>query len=257
MLFVQIETNTKGVLVMKADLLERFEQCESQMEQIKVMRSFLESRGIDEVSIKKSRGISTDYYIGEDAVLAIIKRSDGDEFPAVTDKAIYDEYLKDGKGSISYNVRAKRGDRENYKLWYCSKQGQMELHRLVATKGVGQSLKEKGQYLTGKCVDHKFHSPLINTSEALRICTDQQNAWNRDPLSYKRHVDAELNLEKMKAKGDFAYNPLEDYTYTWYAYIIYKMTGDITEDNLRDYNREFICKHEPAKAKYYKSLLAS
>jgi len=39
--------------------------------------------------------------------------------------------------------------------------------------------------------------------------------------------------------------------------MIYKMTGDITADNLREYNCDFIYRYEPAKAEYYKSLLTS
>lgn len=247
MLFVQIETNRKGVLVMEAELLKRFEQCGSYLEQLRVMCSLLKSRGIDAVSIKNGRGISTDYYIGEDAVLAIIKRSDGEEFPVVVDRTFFERYLRDGKGSLSVNSRNSKG--KNYKIWYCSRKEQVELHRLV--------MRDAGYVLENVLVDHRYHVPFINTSEALRLCTARQNAWNRDSLSYKRNKKARLDLEKVKAHGEFAYNPLEDYTYTWYAYMIYKMTGDITADSLRDYNRDFIHRYEPAKAEYYKSLLTS
>ena len=130
MLFVQIETNRKGVLVMEAELLKRFEQCGSYLEQLRVMCSLLKSRGIDAVSIKNGRGISTDYYIGEDAVLAIIKRSDGEEFPVVVDRTFFERYLRDGKGSLSVNSRNSKG--KNYKIWYCSRKEQVELHRLVS-----------------------------------------------------------------------------------------------------------------------------
>lgn len=228
------------------ELLKRLECCENYLEQVEIIRSCLEERGINLVSTSSSTGRSTDYYIGKDTVLALIELSYGERFPVVIDSSFFDKYLKDGKGSISLNYRNKK--RKNYKFWYCSDREQMELHRLV--------MQDAGYDITGKIVDHKFHSPLINTLEALRPCTAKQNAWNRDSLSYKGDKKKSLDLEKMKERGEFAYNPLEDYSVTWYAYVIHKLTGDITADELREYNRD-LCMRSEDTARYYASILES
>lgn len=219
------------------ELLKSFECCKDCFEQFEIMRSYLEKSDVNLVSTSSSTDRVIDYYIGKDAVLALVPLSCGEKFPVVIDRSFFEKYLKDGKGSISLNCRDKEGI--NYKFWCYFDGMQMELHRLV--------LQDAGHDIKGKIVDHKFHSPLINTLEALRPCTAKQNAWNRKEKS--------LDLEKMKERGEFAYNPLEDYSVTWYAYVIHKLTGDITADELREYNRDICMRKDTTR--YYASILES
>ena len=51
--------------------------------------------------------------------------------------------------------------------------------------------------------------------------------------------------------GAFAFNPLDNYEYTWYALVLQKMLGTFTELQLREYNRSYWLRNRPEDAEYY------
>lgn len=60
-----------------------------------------------------------------------------------------------------------------------------------------------------------------------------------------------LNAFEMKCLGEYCYNPLVDYTDTWYALVIQKMFGAFTELELKEYNRDYMIRNRPDIAEYY------
>lgn len=50
--------------------------------------------------------------------------------------------------------------------------------------------------------------------------------------------------------GEFRYNPLIDFTDTWYALILWKML-DIPESEVMEYQRKYMLENHPERAEYY------
>lgn len=59
-----------------------------------------------------------------------------------------------------------------------------------------------------------------------------------------------LNKFETKYLGEFRYNPLIDFSETWYAFVINKCLGGSNLD-LMEYNREFMIQNHPDIAEYY------
>lgn len=51
--------------------------------------------------------------------------------------------------------------------------------------------------------------------------------------------------------GKFRYNPLIDYSETWYAVVLCEVLGILTHQELEDYNRDYFKKNYPNVARYY------
>lgn len=60
-----------------------------------------------------------------------------------------------------------------------------------------------------------------------------------------------LNAFETKYLGEFRYNPLVDFKETWYALVIQKMLGGISDEELHEYNREYMIKNHKDIAEYY------
>lgn len=231
----------------------------SECEKINKMEHILEEVGIQFDSRDKYKRM-TGFYISEKYVFVVseLPKKEGYSF-TIIDRSKYDEFLADGKGTICF-VRRRRGD---YKVRIHTARADgrricMELHRLVMEKG-GCDLD----------VDHKFSNALINTLESLRFATGSQN---RKHVKFRNHKLRDLledyvcrdSCEEQCAEqvdkeredgGEFAYNPLRDFSVTWYAYVMHVMLGWGTDKDLEDYNREYIQKYDKAAAAYYKKLL--
>lgn len=206
---------------------------------------------------RQSRGRIREFYVGEDAVFTVIrKKGSPEELFGLMDRELYDEHFAEEKGSLSA-VKRQKGD---HKIIAQIPGQQLALHQLVMQEA-GCDLDEID------AVDHKFGSPLINTREAVRAATRSQNRGNTrflhgrvrgtkmlkdtlTPKDFDRFVD-----EEKKKYGEFAYNPLVDFTNTWYAYVLYKMLGICEFDDLKVYNIAYIESYEPDVARYYKNLL--
>lgn len=71
----------------------------------------------------------------------------------------------------------------------------------------------------------------------------------------EEEIYAKLVAYEKEEFGEFAYNPLHDFTETWYAYMLYAMLGTISEKELREYQKDYILRNDKAAARYYKILL--
>ena len=176
------------------------------------------------------------YFLEKDTALAILCLPGNDILSFVMiDRSFYDKYLVNGKGSFSF-VQRNAGD---YKVIIYHNGIQDSLHRFI--------LKREELLKEAQVVDHKFHSPLINTLESIRACSHQQNRINSRDTCREGRTTYE---EERKNYGEFAYNPLKDYRETWYAYILYKMLHIGTESDLDEYNKDYICRNDENMVRY-------
>lgn len=141
----------------------------------------------------------------------------------------------------------------------------------------------------GRQVDHKTHNALINIREYLTACTSAENNRNKPcyckigrksfsaPASLVTDVaalcDAGFSISRgrihsplydtvaemrnaldsfeSKYLGSFRYNPLIDFQNTWYALVVQKMLGGISDVELYEYNRAYMLKNHADIAQYY------
>jgi hypothetical protein len=244
----------------------------------------LEAQGFKADIRRRKRGkknIFNVFYTRDDvdAVFVVIYNVNEGKFHyTVLDYAIYKKYIKDDEEVILNRVQRTMGD---FKIVLSSnKYVNVALHRLVF-----DDLKD------GEMIDHVTHSACINTRECLRRCNNMENCRNKkfysDVVCLHFSVNKSLVDKAEKAKlikagfegdgrrlyspdyktqnelytaladfenkylGKFRYNPLNDFTETWYAYLVYKMLGYITAKDLEDYNRDFMISRYPEIAQYY------
>ena len=200
----------------------------SRGEQIKLVRDCLVAYGISAVPSRNRRGLKSTYYLGETAVYGVVhKPSSKEEEFVLVDRDFYEQYLADGKGTISL-VRCD--GKLYYKAILSREKTKNPVHR--------KTLEAAGCDLEGKVVDHIVHERMINTRDFLRPCTGSQNAANR--INAKKQAGAvDGDVFQTDYREDFAYNPVLDFRDTWYALVLYKMTG-ISGEEVCAYNRDYM-----------------
>lgn len=129
----------------------------------------------------------------------------------------------------------KRDRKSDYKVMISRDGGKKTLHREVMKLVYGDSIE-------GKQVDHITHNTLINTRDFLRPCTGSQNIQNR-VTSKKRAKVMTGDILATDYMSDFAYNPVLDFTDTWYAVVLYKMDC-LSSKRLCNYNRDYMMRHD-------------
>lgn len=67
----------------------------------------------------------------------------------------------------------------------------------------------------------------------------------------KAELYAALDAFEAKYLGSFRYNPLVDFSNTWYALVIQKMLGGISDTDLYEYNRVYMINNHAKIAEYY------
>lgn len=198
--------------------------------------------------------------------------------PVITNSDVYDELFSD-KGLISI----KTGGGKNKRL-IPVKGGRVyvntPLHRAVLHLIKGSGVQ----------VDHRTHYTGCALREELRTCTARQNCMNkpcRSLILKKNRFKTKAFLDESQIKyladngftyngeyvyskkyntedemykaiefveniafGEFRYNPLFDFTETWYALILWKML-DLPEEDIMAYQRDYIINNKPEVAEYY------
>ena len=199
------------------EILKEFEGISFDAKVVKLVH-ILDERKINHEWKRSSHGRWTEYYVGDDVVLALVLYPDKKTYiPVVVERRFYDAYLSDGNGSLCINGRKTNDFRVRI-----SRHGfftNIPLHRAVM-KSMQQDIKDF-------CVDHKYLCVWINTLDGLRVCTVKQNNNNRS------------NCKNVDASSEFAYDAGKDFTYTWYGYVLHKMLGICSWEELEEYNREY------------------
>ncbi|MCM1217793.1 MAG: hypothetical protein NC548_25155 [Lachnospiraceae bacterium] len=242
------------------ELLKSFEGL-SEQEKVDKIDGILEEEGIKPVVITSHHGRKMAYYVGEDTVFAAatLPNGRGVSFTLI-DRCTYDKHLADENSSFCF-VSRRAGDAKV--RVYAREYTGIELHQLV--------MKDAGYDLAGKSVDHKFHHPQINTADALRVCTNRDNRGNsrylnrramqelkrKDCDDWDERVYKAITDSEKQRFGDYAYNPLTDFTDTWYGFVLYKMLRWGTLKDLEDYNRSYFIKHDKVMMHYYWDILSA
>ncbi|NBJ98378.1 hypothetical protein D5282_13900 [bacterium 1xD8-48] len=213
----------------------------SEQKQIDKIQGILGQNGLAYFKTKSSHGREMFYYIGKDTVFAVAYKPGGQElFYILIDCNIYEKYFKDAKGSFCLN---KRNSGYNVKV-HTEKYKGICLHRLVMREA-GYKFEEE---LKDRQVDHVTCNTQINTLGELRVCTSSENMRNRKYCA-QQPVDGE-------EADQFRYNPLKDFSVTWYAFVMHKMLGWGTARDMEDYNRDYILRNDKVAACYYRKILS-
>lgn len=204
------------------EILKEFEGIDFDAKVIKLVH-ILNERKINHEWRESCHGRRTEYYVGDEVVLALVLYPDKKTYiPVVVERWFYDTYLSDGNGSLCINGRKKNDYR--VRISRNGVFGSIPLHRAVMQKSIKEFTKQDNKEI---CVDHKYHCVWINTSDGLRLCTVEQNNNNRS------------NCKTVDASNEFAYDAGKDFTYTWYGYVLHKMLGMCTWEELEEYNRTY------------------
>ncbi len=231
--------------------------------QIIMLEDILKGEGIEPVKGEGRRG-NMEFYIGEEAVFALrdLPKSRGRAY-ALIDRSFYNEYLAKDRGTFCFVIR--RGKDYKVRVYVEGYRAGIELHQLM--------MEKERDSLDDRIVDHKFCNALINTSDAVRLATPGQNRRNSKYLShqlkdlleqcqcpedydrYEKACAEQVDREKEKG-GECAYNPLKDFSVTWYAFVMHKMLGWGTARDMEDYNRDYILRNDKVAACYYRNILS-
>lgn len=234
----------EGDIFMCQTVLNHFRGYEglSQTEQIDKLADELEAAGIEVVSPRSKGNFNTTHFVGDEYVFTkFINKMTGELHFTIFDRTIYDKYLV-GRGGIT--VIAKGASRA-HRIRLYSAPIQCDLYRLVIEE-FDQSLDN------GLEVDHIFMNPFINTSEALRPCTHSENNGHK-LCSLRRVLD---EIARSREPYEFIYDPSVDFTNTGYAYVLHKMLGIGTWEDLRDYNIDYIKRNNASLTNLYSGLSA-
>lgn len=202
---------------------------------------------------------------------------------SVMDRDTYESHFRGTEAKDSRVLCPKERNNRDFKV-VCHSGGcnNMTLHHMVT-----------GCLESGQAVDHMTHHLGINIRDYIRVCSPQENNFNKkyyskvsdDGLSFsmpdktssaderkalknkgytisggrlcspkfstKAEMYAELNrLEGVYLK-EFRYNPLIDFKETWYAFVLCKVLGIISEEEMKAYNRIYHVSRDSKLADYY------
>ncbi|MDE5909311.1 MAG: hypothetical protein K2H52_11310 [Lachnospiraceae bacterium] len=248
---------------LKEGKLERFKTDMLTEKQVDMMINILKDKGIEPVIRETNKGRLA-FCVDDEVVFGVGILPNGSISYTIFDRSIYDKYFADDENATFCFV--SRTNSNDYKV-RCFVEGYrdgIELHQLV--------LIEKGVNLIGSNVDHKSCNAQLNISDMLRKANNSQNKRNSKFLGYglKNKLKKDLKEgdynrhkgdcarqveEEQREGGEFAYDPLNDFSNTWYAFVLHKMLNRGTEEDLKDYNRDFIFNHDKVTQIYYESIL--
>lgn len=96
---------------------------------------------------------------------------------------------------------------------------------------------------------------VVNDNERINLLSKNYKVYRGRVYSPEFESTEEmytaLNAFEDKFLGKYRYNPLVDFSDTWYALVIQKMFGDISDVDLYEYNREYMIKNHADITEYY------
>lgn len=248
-------------------------------QQIEKFADMLEEQGFQTDIVKSRQGIRNFIYhaSGSSAVFVVIYKPKQDElYYTLIDKEVYERELKGTNRVLNYT---KRHD-GSYKIIFAEDDTNKSLHHLV----ISCEDKEIDHIAVNKCINtkemlrrvsaaqnsmnHKFYSRVSLENLQFKIKDCSQNDNQRKSLiqagfklegdyfispiysSEKELFEAVNKVEKFLL-GVYRYNPLIDFSETWYAYAFYKLLGACSMDEVKHYNVDFMKRKHPNIAKYY------
>lgn len=256
--------------------------------QARKLIKMLNDAGVSPDRVVKTNTGDNQYYVGEKCVFIVInrKRASGiapETYATIIDRSFYDEFFNDLDDGERLTVCISKRHAGDYKILVNGKRhGEIyfnhPLHQLVCKRGDGKqvdhiscsTLINMAEYLrnaTGKenMANRKYYSRIdlenlsfisINKvndiNERVRLI-NQGYVFSGSHI-YSPHFNTKaglynaLNMYEDKYLGQFRYNPLVDFSETWYALVVNDFLGDV---NLYEYNRDYAIRTEHEKVEYY------
>lgn len=262
-------------------MLQKFESLELR-EQICALLDMLEAQGYTDVERKGARSSIMNYFYSRDNcdyVFAVIhKKEEKEIFYAFMDKRTYVECIEARKGVILNNCVRNMKD---YKIILSGDKWDNEMLHKVALEGekdnvdhishnAAINIKELLRPCSAKenSMNKPLHCKVAKNKLLFRV---NKNLVKADDYKFLHDNDFEFTVSKVisptyttkeelyaainkfeeKCFGEFRYNPLKDFSETWYALVICKMLGVLTEDELYEYNRQYMRRWHKDIAEYY------
>lgn len=248
-------------------------------QQIEKVADMLEEQGFQTNTVKSRQGIRNFIYHSpsSSAVFVVIYKPKQDEiYYTIIDREVYEREIRNTGRVLNYAIRHDG----SYKIIFAENDTNISIHRLV----VPCDEKEIDHIAVNKCINtkemlrpvsavqnsmnRKFYSRVSLDRMQFKIKDCCQNESQRKALlqagfklegiyfispiynSEKELFEAVNKVEKFLL-GGFRYNPLVDFSDTWYAYAIYKLLGACSMNDVKLYNKDFIYRHHSNIAKYY------
>ena len=270
------------MLKSKYDLLKGFEGAGQEEAIIGQITSMLANAGFTYV-VATSRGNASYYFTKGDCDYVFVMIENGRTKTVdftVIDMDTYKEYFA-GKNRTLNTKR--RTDGSVKIICNCGGFNNMPIHRLVVGAEAGVSVDHISHNtrlnvaeLLRECVaeENNINKPMyckvneldssfsiINTLIDIK---ESQNLANRgykvrigrkriySPVfATKKDMYDEIQRIETAYLGEYRYNPLVDFSDTWYAWVLSNMTNTITQDELEEYQRDYMKRNNPAIADYY------
>lgn len=264
-------------------LVKSFETMNN-LDKIFTIADLLESAGFTIEYRRRSQGhknIENFIYVkdGVDYVFCVIHKIKENEFLyTLMDYRTYMVHIKPNPDIIINYMMRQMGD---YKIVLRDKEHKnTPIHRL-AIDCEGKQINHKshnaclniGEYLIActnaeNCKDKAFYSKIADDKKSFSAPTSilgdkdkilllgkgfQIKGGRLQSPEYKSLDDMYTALNEFETRylGKFRYNPLIDFTDTWYALVIQKMFGDISDTDLYEYNRQYMLSNHSDIAEYY------
>lgn len=248
-------------------------------QQIEKIADMLEEQGFQTETVKSRQGIRNFIYHSpsSSAVFVVIYKPKQDElFYTVLDRETYERELRNTNRVLNYAIRHDG----SYKIVFAEDDTNKSVHRLV----IPCDEKEIDHIAVNKCINtkemlrpvsavqnsmnRKFYSRVSLDRMQFKIKNCSQNVNQRKSLiqagfklegdyfispvynSEKELFEAVNKVEKFLLE-EYRYNPLVDFSDTWYAYAFYKLLGACSMNEVKQYNADFMHRYHPNIAKYY------
>lgn len=139
--------------------------------------------------------------------------------PVIVDKYVFDESLN----KLNFeSVELPQESWKSYHTMFRPRVNKLSAELNVAGRAVHDYIMPTDD---AHEVDHRFHSIFINSFEALRPVTKEQNQMN-------------IRNRKSDCQLEYKYKPEEDFGRTWYLYVYWRMLGLISKEEAFAYNLE-------------------
>lgn len=248
-------------------------------QQIEKVADMLEEQGFQTETVKSRQGIRNFIYHSpsSSAVFVVIYKPRKNElYHTVLDRETYERELRNTNRVLNYAIRHDG----SYKIVFAEDDTNKSVHRLV----IPCEAREIDHIAVNKCINtkemlrpvtaaqnsmnHKFYSRVSLENLQFKIKNCAQNDNQRKSLiqagfklegdylispiynSEKELFEAVNKVEKFLL-GEYRYNPLVDFSDTWYAYAIYKLLGICSMNEVMSYNADFMHRYHSNIAKYY------
>lgn len=265
-------------MIQSLNLFRSFEVL-SLAQQIEKFADMLEEQGFQTETVKSRQGIRNFIYHSpsSSAVFVVIYKPKQNEiYYTIIDREVYEREIRNTGRVLNYAIRHDG----SYKIIFAENDTNISIHRLV----VPCDEKEIDHIAVNKCINtkemlrpvsaiqnsmnRKFYSRVSLDRMQFKIKDCCQNESQRKALlqagfklegiyfispiydSEKELFEAVNKVEKFLL-GKYRYNPLVDFSDTWYAYAIYKLLGACSMNEVMSYNADFMHRHYPNIAKYY------